>query len=180
METTYNEHQESMKNPEQNAEKPGKTRITGGVVLKGDITSQTDIEVEGMVNGVVYSKGCVDVCGAANIKGKILCSNLNFYGKMDGDIFVRDVLSVKSTAIINGNIQVREINVEKGAQINGIFKMISEAEFDSAVAKFTTKKSSTDNKPEESKPEENKIEDKDTKKSFSLAQDVLRKKFTKD
>ena len=112
------------------------SRIAQSVVINGDITSQTDIRIDGKMDGTLYSKGRIVVGESAKLQGNMLCSNVDFWGRMDGDIYVRDVLSVKSTAVINGNIQVRKLQVEMGAQINGTCKMITEAEFDKAAAEL--------------------------------------------
>ena len=55
---------------------------------------------------------------------------------MDGDVYVKDLLTLKSDASINGNIHARRIQVEIGAQINGSCTMISEEEFDNYVAEI--------------------------------------------
>lgn len=125
----------------------GVSRIAESVVIKGDVTSQTDIRIDGQMDGTLYSKGRIVVGENAKLQGKMLCSNVDFWGRMDGDIYVRDVLSVKSTAIINGNIQVRKLQVEMGAQINGTCKMISEADFDKAAAEFAGIKPAVESKP---------------------------------
>ena len=116
------------------------SRIAQGVVIKGDISAQTDIRVDGQMDGTLFSKGRIVVGESANLKGKMLCSNVDFWGRMDGDIYVRDVLSLKSTAVVNGNINVRKLQVEMGAQINGTCKMISEAEFDKLVSEIVAVK----------------------------------------
>ena len=140
--------QELTHRPEQPVETgSAASRIAKGVVIKGDIAAQTDIRIDGQMDGTLYSKGRITVGESANLKGKMLCSNVDFLGRMDGDIYVRDVLSVKSTAVINGNIQVRKLQVEMGAQINGTCKMISEAEFDKAASELAGVKPEVESKP---------------------------------
>lgn len=106
------------------------SRIAEGVVISGDVSSRTDIRVDGRMNGKLYSQGRIVVGETAVLKGSLLCENVDFWGTMEGDVYVRDVLSIKSSAVITGNVYVRRIQVEMGAQINGTCHMISEAEFD--------------------------------------------------
>lgn len=106
------------------------SRIAEGVVIRGDISSRSDIRVDGQMNGKLFSQGRVVVGETAVLKGSLLCENVDFWGSMEGDVYVRDVLSIKSSAVISGNVYVRRIQVEMGAQINGTCHMISEAEFD--------------------------------------------------
>ena len=106
------------------------SRIAEGAVICGDVSSRTDIRVDGRMNGKLYSQGRIVVGETAVLKGSLLCTNVDFWGTMEGDVYVRDVLSIKSSAVITGNVYVRRIQVEMGAQINGTCHMISEAEFD--------------------------------------------------
>ena len=106
------------------------SRIAEGVIISGDVSSRTDIRVDGRMNGKLYSQGRIVVGETAVLKGSLLCENVDFWGTMEGDVYVRDVLSIKSSAVISGNVYVRRIQVEMGAQINGTCHMISEAEFD--------------------------------------------------
>ena len=126
-----------------NLNKPPKTveqnvnnvsRISQGAAIRGDLSSSTDIRIDGQVDGTLFSEGKVVVGETARLSGKLFATNVDFWGKMDGDIFVKDTLSLKSSAVVNGNIHVRKIQVEMGAQINGSFKMISEQEYDQLVS----------------------------------------------
>ena len=53
---------------------------------------------------------------------------------MDGDVYVRELLSLKGSSVVNGDIFVSKVQVEMGAQINGSFRMISEEEYDRLAA----------------------------------------------
>lgn len=123
------------------------SRIAEGVVIKGDISSRSDIRVDGHMDGTLFSQGRIVVGESAVLKGSMLCSNVDFWGHMDGDIYVRDVLSLKSTAVVNGNIHVRKLQVEMGAQVNGTCRMISEAEFDKLASEVVTVKAEPESKP---------------------------------
>ena len=115
------------------------SRISHGTVIRGDLSSSTDIRIDGQVDGTLFSEGKAVVGESAQLSGKLFCTNVDFWGKMDGDIFVKDQLSLKSSSVVNGNIHVRKIQVEMGAQINGSFKMITEKEYDQLVATIANK-----------------------------------------
>lgn len=108
-------------------------RISSGTIVKGELYSEGDIRIDGKVDGKVYSKGKIVVGEKATMKGSLMCGVTDFWGKMDGDIYVKDMLSLKSTSEINGSIQTRRFEVEVGAKINGTCKMISEAEYDKII-----------------------------------------------
>ena len=105
------------------------SRISLGTAIHGDMVSPSDIRVDGQVDGTLFSDGKVVVGESARLSGKLFGTMVDFWGKMDGDVFVSDTLSLKSSSTVNGNIHVRRIQVEMGAQINGSFKMITEQEY---------------------------------------------------
>ena len=76
----------------------------------------------------------------ARITGGLACQNVDFWGAMTGDIFVKDVLTVKNKAVIEGNINVNKLQVEMGASINGTCHMITPEEYDKLCDSFVTTK----------------------------------------
>ena len=106
------------------------SRISAGTVIKGEITSPTDIRVDGTFEGRVQSKGRVVVGETAVIKGDILCENIDLWGKVEGNLFVKNTLSLKEGCTVNGNHHIRRLSVELGATFNGNCKTITEAEFE--------------------------------------------------
>lgn len=106
------------------------SRISAGTVIKGEISSPTDIRIDGTFEGKVYSKGRVVLGETAVVKGDIVCNNVDLWGKVEGNIFVKDTLSLKAGCTMDGNLHARRLAVELGATFNGSCKTITEAEFD--------------------------------------------------
>ena len=104
--------------------------ISTGTVIKGEILSPCDIRIDGTFEGKVTAKGRVVIGETAVIKGDIVCVNIDLWGKVDGNIYVKDTLALKEGCVINGNLHVRKLAVELGSTFNGNCKMITEAEFD--------------------------------------------------
>ncbi|MCI7196418.1 MAG: polymer-forming cytoskeletal protein [Candidatus Cryptobacteroides sp.] len=106
------------------------SRISTGTVIKGEINSPNDIRIDGVFEGKIFSKGRVVVGEKAEIKGDIVCDNVDFWGKMTGSLFVRDTLTLKDTCSVNGDLHVQRLVVELGAHFNGTCKMLKEGEFE--------------------------------------------------
>ena len=106
------------------------SRISAGTVIKGEIISPNDIRIDGTFEGKVQSKGRVVIGETAVISGDIVCSDVDLWGKVEGNIFVKDTLALKEGCVVNGNLHVRKLSVVLGATFNGNCKTISEAEFD--------------------------------------------------
>ena len=105
------------------------SRISAGTVIKGEILSPTDIRIDGTFEGKVTSKGRVVLGETAVVKGDIVCDNIDLWGKVEGNVYVKDTLSLKEGCVINGNLHIRRLAVELGATFNGSCRTITEAEF---------------------------------------------------
>lgn len=105
------------------------SRISTGTVIKGEILSPYDIRIDGTFEGKIQTKGRVVVGETAFIKGDIICENIDLWGKVDGNVFVKDTLSLMEGCSVNGNLNTRRLSVELGSTFNGNCRMITEAEF---------------------------------------------------
>lgn len=119
------------------------SRISAGTIIKGEIMSPNDIRIDGTFEGRIQAKGRVVIGETAMIKGDIVCDNVDLWGKVDGNVFVKDTLALKEGCAVNGNLHVRKLSVELGSTFNGNCKMISEAEFDRLSGHETVKKPQT-------------------------------------
>ena len=106
------------------------SRISAGTVIKGEIVSPNDIRIDGTFEGKVQSKGRVVIGETAVISGDIVCADVDLWGKVEGNIFVKDTLALKEGCVVNGNLHVRRLSVELGSTFNGNCKTITDAEFD--------------------------------------------------
>ena len=106
------------------------SRISEGTIIKGEIVSPNDIRIDGTFEGKVQSKGRVVIGESAHIIGDVICENVDLWGKLDGNVFVKSTLALKEGCKVNGNLHIKKLSVELGAIFNGSCKMITEAEFD--------------------------------------------------
>ena len=96
--------------------------------------SSSDIRIDGTFDGKVQSNGRVVIGESASVKGDIICENLDLWGKVDGNVYVKDTLSLKQGCTVNGNVHIRRFCVELGSTFNGNCKMITEDEFEKLIA----------------------------------------------
>ena len=109
------------------------SRISAGTTFKGEITTPTDIRVDGTFDGKICSKGRVVVGEKAQIKGDIICQNVDFTGTMHGNFYVKDTLSLKSSSKVKGDLHIKRLQVELDARFDGTCQMITESDFDRLV-----------------------------------------------
>ena len=94
-------------------------RIIAGTEINGDLTSDSNILLEGEVNGNVSCAGRVIVGTSGQINGNLGCVNAEIDGAMDGQLMVENLLVLRSTARIKGDIQTMKLHIEEGAFFEG-------------------------------------------------------------
>ena len=109
------------------------SRISTGTVVKGEISSSNDIRIDGTFEGKIKSKGRVVVGEKALIKGDIICANDDFWSTMEGNFYVKDTLSLKSSSKVKGDLHIKRLQVELDAKFDGTCQMITESDFDRLV-----------------------------------------------
>ena len=105
------------------------SRISAGTVIKGEIQSPYDLRIDGTFEGKIQSKGRVVIGESAVIKGDIICENIDLWGKVEGNLFVKNTLALKDGCKMDGNLNISKLSVELGATFNGSCRTITEAEF---------------------------------------------------
>ena len=105
------------------------SRISAGTVIKGEIQSPYDLRIDGTFEGKIQTKGRVVIGESAIIKGDIICENVDLWGRVEGDLYVKDTLALKDGCKMNGNINISRLSVELGATFNGTCRTITEDEF---------------------------------------------------
>ncbi|MCA0958614.1 polymer-forming cytoskeletal protein [Muricauda ruestringensis] len=98
-------------------------RIEKNTTIKGDITSEADFRIDGKLEGNVTTSGKVVIGKDGYINGKVECVNADIEGKFNGELMVKDLLSLKSSATIEGTVSVAKLAVEPGATFNAACTM---------------------------------------------------------
>lgn len=91
--------------------------------LDGNIASSGNIRVEGKVSGDVVAKEKFVLGDEATVSGNVVARSAEIGGKIEGNIEISEVLTLKPSAIINGDILTNKLVVEPGATFNGSCKM---------------------------------------------------------
>ena len=95
------------------------TKIEKGTFLKGSIEADTDIRIDGVVEGVLKTSQKIFIGETGKFKGHAIAKNIDMCGKFDGEIHVEKKLFLKETAILTGDIRVGLIEIEEGAYFKG-------------------------------------------------------------
>lgn len=116
------------------------SRVSSGTIIKGEMSSPNDIRIDGTFEGKIFSNGKVVVGEKAVVTGDIICTNVDFWGKMRGNFYVKDTLSLKDTCNVEGDLHIKRLQIELDAKFNGTCRMISEDEFASLTQNLVSNK----------------------------------------
>lgn len=123
----------------------GKTnRIVEGTSIIGDIVSKADFRLDGELIGNFTSQGKLVIGVSGVVKGEIVCNNADIEGVFQGKIKVLEVLNIKATAHIHGEVAVGKLSIEPGADFTATCTMLTN----------TKEVTVNDGKRAEQKPEE--------------------------
>lgn len=110
-----------MKNLEIESKLPN--MIGPGTKIVGNIETNGDIRIDGNIEGNIISKGKVVIGNNGVVKGEIVCSNAEVSGSVNGKMNVSELLSLKVTSKVNGDIKSGKLSIEPGALFSGTCSM---------------------------------------------------------
>jgi cytoskeletal protein CcmA (bactofilin family) len=99
------------------------TIIAKSALLEGNLETAGNLRIEGKLIGNIRCKAKVAMGDSSVVEGNILTQNAEIAGRVVGLLEVADLLILKPTAIIDGDIIAGKIMLETGAIFNGNCKM---------------------------------------------------------
>ena len=97
--------------------------IGNGTVITGDIQSKSDIRIDGILKGSVKTEGKLVVGSTGVVEGDVVCVSADVSGEIKAKITVSQLLSLKSTSKLNGDIITNKLSIEPGATFSGSCSM---------------------------------------------------------
>ncbi|OYT11246.1 MAG: cell shape determination protein CcmA [Bacteroidetes bacterium 4572_112] len=98
-------------------------RIVAGTSIHGEIETKGDIRIDGTVVGTLNIHGKLVLGNSGKIEGEIKCKNAEVMGTIEGEINVSELLSLKESSSMKGDIITNKISIEPGAKISGTINM---------------------------------------------------------
>lgn len=101
------------------AQPSGASIIAAGTTLKGDISSNGDIRIDGTLQGNIQSTAKVVIGANGVVEGDISGQQADIMGKINGTIKVKELLQLKGGCTVTGNIYASKLQIETNANFNG-------------------------------------------------------------
>ncbi|NCU31805.1 MAG: polymer-forming cytoskeletal protein [Candidatus Moranbacteria bacterium] len=98
-----------------------------GTSIKGEISSTGDFRIDGTLNGAISSKGKIVIGQSGTVDGELNCQNADISGEIKARVIVKELLTLKATAKINGDLFTGKLAIEPGAIFTGTCDMSQQA-----------------------------------------------------
>jgi cytoskeletal protein CcmA (bactofilin family) len=104
-------------------ETPSINTIGKGTSIKGDVKSNGDFRIDGELNGSIQSDGKIVIGATGTVHGEVNCQNADISGTVEANIKVKELLSLKASCNVNGDIVTNKLAIEPGARFSGTCSM---------------------------------------------------------
>lgn len=93
--------------------------IMEGTSIEGEVKSDSNLRVDGKVKGTINVRGRLIVGTSGLVEGDVTCQSSDIEGTVTGKINCADLLSLKATAKLAGDIITKKLAIEPGAVFTG-------------------------------------------------------------
>ncbi len=107
------------------AERPGERAIIGpSITIKGDVTGEEDLVIQGRVEGKVdLAQHNVTVGSNGRIKANIFGRSVTVEGEVEGDLHAEEQIAIRKSGKVRGNVSAPRVTIEDGAMFKGAIDM---------------------------------------------------------
>lgn len=117
------------------------TIIGQNTELKGDISFQGGLHVEGKIRGNVIAEDGTDsiliLSEEGLIEGEVRVPNVLLNGQVSGDVYADDRVELANHAKVDGNVYYNLLEMEMGAAING--NLVHQAKQEKRLLEYQSK-----------------------------------------
>ncbi|HSF45020.1 MAG TPA: polymer-forming cytoskeletal protein [Chitinophagaceae bacterium] len=108
----------------ENEATPSGTSLIGtGTTITGDIASNGDIRIDGVLKGNIRGTAKILIGQDGIVEGDIEGQQADIMGRVEGKIVVRELLNLRSNAVIKGDIRAGKLQIEPTVVFNGQCQM---------------------------------------------------------
>jgi cytoskeletal protein CcmA (bactofilin family) len=101
----------------------GASLIGTGTTITGDIVSNGDVRIDGVLRGNIRGSAKILIGQDGIVEGDIEGQQADIMGRVEGKIAVKELLNLRSNAIIKGDIRAGKLQIEPTVVFNGQCQM---------------------------------------------------------
>jgi cytoskeletal protein CcmA (bactofilin family) len=113
-------------------------RLGASLHVKGEITGNEDLLIDGSVEGLVQlDEKKLTVGATAKLTADIIAREVVVYGSVKGNLRAKDRIEIKKDGSVHGDLTTARIMIEDGAYFKGSIEIDKSAEKDSGSSAFS-------------------------------------------
>jgi len=113
----------------------GTARLGASLHVKGEITGNEDLSIDGSVEGLVHLEDRKLTIGAsARVTADVIAREVVVYGNVKGNLRARDRIEIKKDGSVVGDLTTARIMIEDGAYFKGSIEIDKAGEANSGAA----------------------------------------------
>ncbi len=97
--------------------------FAAGTEMEGKLKTTSDIRIDGHLKGELRCEAKVIIGPKGSIDGTVKCQNAVVEGKFKGTLEVKELLHIKESANVTGDVLYGKLVVQSGAVISGTYNL---------------------------------------------------------
>lgn len=98
-------------------------RVVEGSRVEGDLVCKSNLRIDGTVKGTVKTESRLVIGESGFVEGEVVCKEGEVEGKVQGSLHASELISLRSSAHIDGDIETKKLAIEEGAVFTGNCRM---------------------------------------------------------
>ena len=113
--------------------------------IKGDLSGDEDILIQGRVEGTIELKeNALTIGENGSVKADAVAKSITIEGEVEGDLYGAENIVIRKSSNVRGNLVSPRVNLEDGAKFRGSIDMEADPK---SVAPSSSSSSSKESKP---------------------------------
>ena len=109
-------------------EQPQRARVAAtigpSIAIKGDVTGEEDLIVEGRIEGKILLKAnSVTIGRNGRVKANVYANSITVEGEVEGDLIGKDEVVIRQSGKVKGNVAAPRVVLDSGARFQGSIDM---------------------------------------------------------
>ena len=105
------------------APRPAACTLGPHITVRGTLTGEEDLLVEGRVEGSVALAGHLIVAESGVLEADLDVQSIEVHGEVRGDIVASESITIDKGAHVSGNVRAPRVIIHDGAQFQGAVEM---------------------------------------------------------
>ena len=101
----------------------GLNTLVKGTQVEGSIVAPSDFRIEGTLEGDLDCQAKLIIGPSGKVTGQVKCKTAMIEGNFDGTLTVAELLEVRDSARVEGDVTYGKIKIDAGAVLLGTIKM---------------------------------------------------------